>query len=493
MSKQSITLPGPVRSIALLLLLIVATLGFNTIRFSSVQVTEEPAAALALDESAVLKRLTEVIRHKTISYQDPERWDDRPFLELHEYLRQQFPTVHSAAELETIGQYSLLYRIPGKDTSLKPILLMAHMDVVPIEDNTRGQWLQPPFSGTVIDGELFGRGTIDDKASMVAILEAAEWLLSSTFTPDRDIYLFFGHDEELGGNRGAIPAVRKLEADGIFFDFVLDEGMGIAEGLGNLEVPAAIIGIAEKGTVTLELTATAAGGHSSQPTSDSAVEALARALVALQDNPIPARLAGATELMFDTLTREMGWSKRLLFANRWLTEPVLVRALSSSEAIQPMLQTTASLTMFNAGIKANVLPTKATAIVNFRLLPGDSIESVTAHLRQVIDNPAISIEAQGAIVSQPSSISDVTSTSYQLLQTTIRQVFPEALVAPGLVMGGTDSRHFATISDNVYRFVPYRVGRHNIASIHGVNERIATADYFGMIQFYVQLMRSTQA
>jgi carboxypeptidase PM20D1 len=250
MSTRSITLPGPVRSIALLLLLIVATLGFNTIRFSSVQVTEEPAAALALNENAVLQRLTEVIRHKTISYQDPERWDDRPFLELHEYLRQQFPAVHSAAELETIGQYSLLYRIPGKDASLKPILLMAHMDVVPIEDNTRGQWLQPPFSGTVIDGELFGRGTIDDKASMVAILEAAEWLLSSTFTPDRDIYLFFGHDEELGGNRGAIPAVRKLEADGISFDFVLDEGMGIAEGLGNLEVPAAIIGIAEKGTVT---------------------------------------------------------------------------------------------------------------------------------------------------------------------------------------------------------------------------------------------------
>ena len=479
------------RTAGLLLGLLLAVLVINTLGFNSRQVQPQAAVPVTLNEQAALQRFADIIRLKTVSPANAEDFDPQPFAELHGYLRSAYPLVHQQLSVQVVGDFTLLYHLPGTDSSLKPIMLMAHMDVVPIEEATRDQWLQDPFSGAIRDGEIFGRGTIDDKASMVGILEAVELLLARGFEPRRGVYLLFGHDEELGGKQGAALVARQFEQQGLRLEYVLDEGLAIAQQLGSFAQPVALIGIAEKGSVTLNLTARTLGGHSSQPPTQTSIGVLSRAIAALEAERFPASLSGPVGAMFDTLAREMGFGIRLLFANRWLTEPLIVAALASYDPILPMLHTTTAPTMLQSGVKPNVMPTVATAVVNFRVLPGDSIESVTEHARQVISDPAVEINIRDGIMGNPSPVSDPESTAYKVLEKTIRQVFPETVVAPGLVMGGTDSKHFAAVSDNTYRFVPFRINKQNVNAVHGINERLSVKDYLGIITFYTQLLQNS--
>jgi carboxypeptidase PM20D1 len=470
---------------------LVAVLVVRILLLESSQIDVTAVETISVERKPAVDRLAQVIRHRTISNQDPADFDPLPFLGLHASLQTLFPRVHQRLEREFVSDYSLLYTWQGSDPSLQPMLLLAHTDVVPIEPGTEGDWDHPPFGGVVSEGVLWGRGTLDNKGNLVAELEAVEGLLARGFRPRRTIYLAFGHDEEVGGHLGAVVTAELLHARGVRFAFVVDEGMAVTERLvPEVDVPVAAIGLAEKGFLSLKLTATAQGGHSSNPPSTTAIGALARAIANLESEQMPRRIAGPIALSLDALAPEMGFVPRLLVANRWVFEGLLLRFLEGVPAANSMVRTTTAPTILHGGVKENVLPTEAFGIVNFRILPGDTLDSVVAHVRRVIGDSTVDVRPAGRTRRDPSPVSDVDALGFEVIHQSIREVFPNTLVVPGLVLGGTDSRHYAGVSDQVYRFGPIRINPENLDTGHGTNERISVDNYVEMIKFYGQLIRN---
>ncbi len=460
----------------------------RTLGFSSRQIAASPAT-VTIDVTAAAERLAEALRFRTISYQDTSAFDLAEFAALHRHLGRAFPKVHQALTRETVGGASLLYTWWGSDTSLAPIVLMAHQDVVPVEPGTEGDWTHAPFSGAISGGYLWGRGAIDDKSNLTAQLEAVELLLSRGYAPRRTVLLVYGHDEEVGGLNGAARIVELLEARGVRPAFVVDEGGALAEGIiPGLSFPVAAVGIAEKGYLSLKLSVQTEGGHSSMPPSRTAIGILARALERLERHQMPRGLRPVTEAMFDYLGPELSFAARLALANRWLFEPVIVRRFGSTAIGNALLRTTTAPTIFQAGVKENVLPSAASAVVNFRLLPGDSIRHVVEHVRRTIDDPRIEIRML-EFRSEPSPTSSVDSDAFRSIARSIRQVVPDAVVVPWLVVGGTDSRYFTRLTEEVYRVSLVRAGPKDMGRIHGIDERVGIENYGEMVRFYVQLLQ----
>ncbi|MBI2422586.1 MAG: M20 family peptidase [Candidatus Hydrogenedentes bacterium] len=479
-------------ALGILLFLLAMALLFvaRTAAFQSRQIAVTPAPALPLDANALATRLAGAVQIPTISHQDRAALDPNAFLAFHRYLETHFPRVHATLQREAVNTYSLLYTWPGTDAAAPPILLIAHMDVVPIEPGTESDWEQPPFSGAIQDGYIWGRGTLDDKASVLGLLEAVEYLLTQGVTPQRTVLLGFGHDEEVGGEQGAKQIAALLKSRNVAPEFVLDEGMAIVEGLiPGITVPVGLIGIAEKGYLSVELIAESAGGHSSQPPAETTVGILAAAIHALETHQMPANLNGPVRTMFDFLGPEMPFGMRMVFANADLLAPLLQSQLAASPATNASIRTTTAPTMLDAGIKDNVLPSHARAVVNFRILPGDTSESVLKHVQAVINDERVTAKplAEG---SEPSPISPVDSPAFALLQKTLRETTPEAIVAPGLVVGGTDSQHYAAITSGIYRFLPLWLTGPDLARIHGSNERIAIENYQRVAAFYTRLLQN---
>jgi carboxypeptidase PM20D1 len=369
---------------------------------------------------------------------------------------------------------------------------MAHMDVVPVDPATEKSWTHGPFSGQVTDGYIWGRGTMDDKASVLGILEAAEQLLAEGFKPQRTVFLAFGHDEEIGGNNGAAKIAEDLRRRGVELEFVLDEGMNILNRIvPGISSPVALIGIAEKGYLSLRLSVERPGGHSSIPPADTAIGMVSRALQRLETKPFPSRLSGPTLEMFEYLGPEMPWANKLALANLWLLDPLVRKQLTKSPLTNAAIRTTLAPTLFNAGVKENVLPSTAAAVVNLRLLPGDSIASAVARVQRVIDEPRIKITPL-AVQMEASPISDIGSPSFTLIQRTIRQTAPTALVAPALLVAATDSRHYAGLTKNIFRFLPIALGPEDTKRYHGIDERISVDDYERCVRFYAQVIRNSQ-
>ncbi|MCK4828869.1 M20 family peptidase, partial [bacterium] len=432
------------------------------------------------------------LQFQTISFKDPEQFDKKPFLSLHQYLEKTFPKVHSSLQKEVIGDFSLLFTWRGQDPELKPFLLMAHTDVVPVESGTEGDWIYPPFDGHIADGYIWGRGAMDDKASVFGILEAVEWLLEEGFQPQRTFYLAFGHDEEVGGIQGASQIAALLQSRNIELEYVLDEGLAIVDGtMLGIPKPVALVGIAEKGNISIELIVEIEGGHSSIPGQDTSIGILSRAVHRLEENPMSARMEAPTRQMFDCIGTEMKFLMQMMFANQWLFGGMLKRNLASSLVANAMIRTVTATTLFQGGVKENVLPKRARATVNFRILTGDTIVGVLEHVKMTINDPRIKVTPLREFKSEPSPVSDIDSLNFALLQRTIRQVFPEVIIAPGLGLGASDSRHYAKLSSDVYRFVPYRFAPEDISRIHGTNERISVEGYKEIIKFYIQLIRNS--
>ncbi|MCX7321456.1 MAG: M20 family peptidase, partial [Hyphomicrobiales bacterium] len=403
-------------------------------------------------------------------------------------IAQSFPAFHAAAKREVVANYSLLYTWEGSDPKAPPIALLAHQDVVPIAPGTEGDWQVAPFSGTVKDGFIWGRGSWDDKGNLFAMLEAAEQLAKEGFRPKRTIYLAFGHDEEVSGTRGAQAIAALLQSRGVKLDFVLDEGLLITEGiLKGLDQPMALIGVAEKGYATLVLNARATPGHSSMPPRDTAIGMMSAALTHLENARLPMQIRSTVAEMFATIAPEMSGFNRVVLSNLWLFKPLLLREFEKSGPTEATVRTTTALTIFNAGDKDNVLPGNAEAVVNFRLLPGDTQDSVTAHVRKTVANDKIEIKPYPGNTDPP-PVTGTASASYRALNTTIREVFPDALVAPGLMVAATDSRHYAGVTDNIFRFSPVRANAEDLKRFHGTNERLSIANYADMIRFYRRLM-----
>lgn len=486
------------RALLLLSLALAALLGIvlartALLRSRQVDVTAAAASFAPPDPDGALRRLSEGIRIPTISQLDPAQVDGAAFEALHRHLAASYPMAHARLAREVVNGLSLVYTWPGRDPAKPPVLLMAHLDVVPVLPGTEGDWEQPPFSGAIADGFIWGRGAIDVKSKVYALLEATESLVGQGFQPERTVYLSFGGDEEVGGGRGAVAIAERFRAQGVRFAYVLDEGGVIGDRLvPGVAAPVAMVGIAEKGYLSLELSVTQPGGHSSIPPPQTGVGILAAAIARLEAEPMPAAIRGPTRAFLETLAPAMSPGRRLAIANLWLFEPVVVSALSATPRGDASVRTTTAPTMFEGSTKDNVLPIRSRAVVNFRILPGDTVASVTEHVRRVANDTRVVVQPlPGLAPSDPSPVSRIDSPAWRLLERTIRESDPRILVAPQLVLGATDARHFADLSDSVYRFGPIWIGPDDLTRAHGTNERIDAKRYLESIGFYVRLLQGT--
>ncbi len=470
-------------------LVVSAVVVYRTVKLGAAHEVEPlPQPPLLLDSAAIVQRFAASLRYRTISHQDTAQVEAAEFERFHAFLHQSFPEVHRQLQRERVSNYSVLYRWRGTDTTLPAIVLMGHMDVVPVEPGTEDSWKYPPFDGVIAEGYVWGRGAIDDKITVMGILEAAEALLRSGFRPVRDVYFCFGHDEEVGGRHGAQRIVTLLRQRGVRVAWVLDEGGAVTTGVfPGIERPLALVGIAEKGYMMVELSAEGRGGHSSTPPRESPLGLVAAAVAAVERSPLPARLEGVVATLLEALAPEMPFPQRLMVANQWLFKGIVLRQLQQTPRGNAMVRTTLAPTIFHAGVKENVIPSVARAAINVRLLPGDTPEEVMRHLRRIIPDRRVKVQQQ-SVLSLPSPVADVGAVGFQLIQGAARTVFPEARVVPYLVLGATDARYYTALTPNVYRFLPVRLTPEEYQTFHAPNERLRLSEVLQAVRFYATLL-----
>lgn len=474
-----------------LLTVLVVILVINAYRMSSRQVAVQAIPTIDVPANA-FEHLSKAITLRTISYHRSASVDSNAFRALHRYLKSTFPLVHSQFKREVINDLSLLYTWKGANPKLKPVLLTAHLDVVPIEKDTEQNWTHPPFSGNINGGYIWGRGALDDKVNVLGMLEAVEYLLKKGYTPQRTILLAFGHDEELSGERGAEKIADHLARQNIQLEYVLDEGLFILENqMPGISAPVAYIGVTEKGYANVKISVASPGGHSSRPMAQTAVGILGKAIVNLEKRQFEATVEGATQEMMDYLTPEMSTPYKLAFANRWLFNPIIKNMMLAKPTTSAVLRTTTAPTMLQGSPKANVLPANPSAVINLRLKPGENKASILQHFKDVIGDERVKVEILSDGFGLPVPMSNLQSVSFQNLQKTIRQLFPETLVAPALMVGGTDSRHYRDLTKNIFRFTPLNLPVKDIDGFHGTNERVSKKGYQQLIRFYIQLIKNS--
>ncbi|WP_346621101.1 M20/M25/M40 family metallo-hydrolase [Blastococcus montanus] len=444
-----------------------------------------PVDLTGLDADAAAGRLAELIRIPTVSSRDRADVDEAAFERFRARLAELYPRTHDALEREQLGDGALLYRWPGTEEP-DPLVLMAHYDVVPVAGQ---EWSRDPFSGVVEDGCVHGRGAIDDKGSMVAILEAVEALVADGFTPRRDVYLSFGNDEEIAGV-GARLAVEAFTARGIRPWAVVDEGGAVVSGVfPGVPGQTAVIGLAEKGLLDVELVTTDAGGHASAPVRGGAPARLARAILRIEDDPFPARLHDVVLGMIDALGRHAPIDYRALFAHAGYLRPALAQVLSkASREANALVRTTVAITQLEGSRARNVLATRARAHANIRIALGETVESTVDRLRRVIDDPSVDLRVVSG--NDPSPVSRADNEAFALISAAVRSVYPEAAVAPYVMVQASDARHFSQISDSVYRFMPFDLSTDELATLHAADERISVAALHRGAGFFRHLIRS---
>lgn len=479
----------------LLLVVVIGTLlVVRTSLHRPVQDEAIPRIEIEIDEQRVANHLSEAVQIRTVSHQRAVDWEAEAFEEFIAWVARTYPEVHETMSLTRLGDYTLLYRWAGRNSGLAPILLTAHYDVVPVIPGTEGLWTHPPFEGKIVEDAIWGRGALDDKGAVVAQLEAATLLLGDGYQPDRTVYFSFGHDEELGGRHGAAAVADHLKNAGVRLAWSLDEGSFLFDGLfPGVEQLMASINVAEKGNLSLEIVAKAEGGHSSIPPRKTAVGYLADAITRLETNPVPGGLSGLSAKMFDTTSRYMSFGPRMLFANRWLFGGLVEDQLSASNFGNAMLRTTTAATMLSASVKVNVLPIEAIATVNFRLHPRDSVEDVVAYVQSVVENDRVEVRRVPGSGQPASAVSEWESTGYQAIERAIREIWGNVVVTPGLMVAGSDSRHYGKVADNAFRFNPMQVSQADLSGFHGTNEKIGTANLAQASRTYVQIIRRGSA
>lgn len=423
-----------------------------------------------------VERLATLIRIPTVSAApDPKAFD-----ELLATMATQWPRVHGL-DVTGIGSHGLLIHWRGR-ASDRPVVLMAHLDVVPV---VASDWARDPFSGDVEDGMIHGRGTLDDKCCVAALCEAVEGLLADGFTPAQDVWLSFGCDEEVYGGAAA-EAVSALRSRGVAPWFVLDEGGAVAAGaLPGIAAPLAVIGVAEKGVTSLTLTASGEGGHASTPLRGGPVARLARAITRLDDAPMPARLLPTTAELFRRLAPHAPLALRPVLHNATRLGPAARALTHAGPEAAALVRTTFAVTTLSGSPAINVIAASATAGVNVRILPGDTVASVLDHVRRTIKDEEIGIDVtEGGEASPVSPIDE----AFALIERTTSEIFADAVPTPYVMLAATDSRHFTAICERVYRFAPFRMSRTQRAQIHGADEHLMVDDYLDGIQWYRRLI-----
>lgn len=483
----------PLILIPALLLLFVAFILIRTLLFTRSSGSQyipftTKTRELEIDPLIPSEHLSSVVQIQTISHEDPSQNKRENFVALHAQLEKMYPRLHAVLSKELLDEYSLLYTWPGKDPSLDPVVFMAHQDVVPADENSLDKWLHPPFSGRIADGYIWGRGTLDIKSQLIGILEAVENLIKNNYVPERTILLAFGHDEEVLGT-GAKAIVAHLKEKGVRLQAVLDEGGAVYKDfLPGIKGNAAVIGLAEKGYLSLKFTVNAAGGHASTPMPETAIGILAKGIDRLQTHLFPQKISAVLPL-FKGLSASIPPLMQMAFANAWLFGGLLRTRLSHEPKTDATIRTTTAPTIFHSGIKDNVLPSLAEAVINFRILPGESIAQVCERVRRVIDDDRITFEPVKESATEPSPISPADSKAYRHIASVTDELFSDTLPAPYIMLGCSDARNYYQICSQVYRFNPLIMTKEAIDGIHGLNERISVEAMGKIVQYFYRLIQ----
>ncbi|MBI4943338.1 MAG: M20/M25/M40 family metallo-hydrolase [Actinobacteria bacterium] len=433
--------------------------------------------------------LRALVRIPTVSHREPGRTDLAAFDALHAELARRVPLLHARLETTRVGGHGLLFHWPGADDA-RSVVLMAHLDVVPVDE--QAPWQHPAFGGDLVDGVLWGRGTLDDKGPLVVVCEAVESLLENGFTPAQDVWLSFGSDEEVLG-ASAVAAVEELRRRDVRPWFVVDEGGAVAsEALPGVAVPVAVVGVTEKGVTSLLLRAEGRGGHASTPARNGPTARLARAIARLDRTTMPARTPEPTLELFRRVAPHLPGPLRAVAANARRLGPLLTRALvAAGPETAAMTRTTLAVTTLSGSPALNVIASTATAGVNARLMVGDTVEDVVAAVRRAVADDSVAVEVLER--GEASPVSPVDDAAFALLEATTRAVFPDAVPAPYVMMAATDSRHFTAICDRVYRFAPLRMTKAQRAAIHSYDEHVRVDDLLDGVRWYRRLLEGLPA
>ncbi len=438
------------------------------------------------------KNLSDALKIPTIANSNEELTDWSTFEQFHAFLRERYPLMHSKLEMIDVCKGALVYKWAGSDSSLDPVALLSHQDVVPISEGTLDDWTHPPFDG-VDDGEfIWGRGALDMKNHLIGVMESVEDLLAEGFKPVRDVYICLGHNEEVmnSENSGAVNICEYFYKNGIHLDSVLDEGGAIlpVNVKGVLNKNLAGIGIAEKGYADFEIAVTAKGGHSSQSPNHTALGHLADVIKDVENHQFKAELSPMMMELFDKIGRNCSYPVRLVTCNLKLLKPLLTKAMTYIPPAASLIRTTQGVTMASGSPAPNVLPQRASINVNVRLYPGETVEDAKRHLRKAIKNKKAEISVKPGW-KNPSKLSPTDSRCFKIIEDICMKTSSDNIVAPYLVMGGTDACHYEKVCENIYRFSPFLASTSLLLTTHGTNERIPVSAMSDGIVFFKRYIR----
>jgi carboxypeptidase PM20D1 len=438
-----------------------------------------------LGDSAAI-HLSNAIQIKTISKGDTLPIDTAEFVAFRLFLEKSYPLVHQQLTRQIFNQFSYLYTWKGKDTTLAPYVLMAHMDVVPVEAIAEKNWSVPSFSGAIKNDTIWGRGAVDDKVAVIAILESVENLLKQGYTPSRNIYISLGHDEEVSGKRGAKVISAWFKEQGIKPALVLDEGGQIdLQHFKSIQRPVAVVATGEKGYMNIDLSVEIPGGHSSMPTNETAIDVLNKAILQIRAKKMPAEMIEPVRELVHRTSAYESFFTRMVTNNLWLTKKLVISQLEKTKESNAMVHTTLVPTIVQAGIKDNVIPTIARATFNSRILPGQTSDEIVQFIKEAVNDERVVIKKQTISLMEPSSFTPHTHPAFLQIENIIRKSVPKVVVSPFLMIGATDSRYFRSFSDAVLNFSAVQ----DVKGFHGIDERIGITDLHRMIYFYQQLIQ----
>ena len=465
--------------------------------FKPEKVEVPPMEDEKVDLNRFRKNLSDAIKFKTIADKEAANTDWAVFDAFHDFLKERYPLMHEKLELTVIARGSLVFRWKGTRSDLDPIALLSHQDIVPISEGTLDDWKHDPFEG-VDDGEfIWGRGALDMKNHLIGVLESVETLLSEGFVPERDVYILLGHNEEVmcaTSENGATCICNYLKEKGVHLDAIIDEGGAIlpVEVKGVINKHLAGIGVAEKGYADVEVAVTAKGGHSSQAPNHTAIGHLADVIKDIENHQFKAKMSPMMRELFDKIGRNCTYPARLVTCNLKLLEPALTKAMSFIPPAASMLRTTFGVTMASGSPQANVLPQRASVTVNFRIFPGQTVDDVLEHLHKVIKNKKVEINLLPGW-KNPSAVSPTDTRSFKVIEKICHSMDDKAVVAPYLVMGGTDACHYQAVCENIYRYSPFLVSTSLLLTTHGTNERIPVSVMEDAVKFFKRYIRLASA
>ncbi len=465
-------------------LIFAAVIGVRTLRFTPKEQPSLTKEEVRFDRDAAVEALARLVQCRTVSYNDPSLEDDQEFEKLIALLPELYPRVFDVCSVQQLPDRALLLRWPGKNHG-DPAVLMAHYDVVPVNEET---WEKPPFAAVLEDGVLWGRGTLDTKVTFNGIFSAANYLIGKGFRPENDIFFAFSGGEEVNG-RGAPNIVQYFIDHRVQPAIVVDEGGAVVENVfPGVQKPCGLIGIAEKGMLNVQFRTRSAGGHASAPKPHTPIGVLAAACKRVEDHPFEAHIAGPAAQMFDTLGRHSTALYRMIFANMWCFSWVidLLGRISGGE-MNALVRTTVAFTQMEGGPARNVIPPEARMVANMRLNPHDNVNTALGHLRHAVKNSDVEISVLEGF--DPSPISETDCPAWDKVASAVANTWPGCIVSPYLMVQCSDSRHYGKICKHVYRFSAMDLTAQERATIHGSNERIRVESIGKAVEFYIRLMK----